>query len=481
MSKRPIQFLLAACAMAALVLLLTTQLAPSRTAPVQAAVDQSTYLPLLGNQSVPLSNYELFGVQMYGSTGPGGRYFEQLSDLDNRTIRVNVFWRSAEPINTSPENFQWSETDSRLAGALAENGGYTIIATVEDAPEWAAPKPDGPLYPDNPAQNLYAYDEMAEFMAALVERYDGDGKDDAPGNPVVRYWEMYNEPDATNTGALAVARWGEFGAEYAHMLSKVYPAVKSASPKAQVVFGGIAYDWFEEAGGPFVRSFFDDVMVAGGGAFFDIMCLHSYRAFSSDWTDNEGVALLEKTKVLRDKLFLYGYRNKPFFVTEAGWHSGPDSSHASQSSHVVQLFTQAKAADISMLTWWTMWDIQGYPFDNGLVTADGEKKPAFLAYQEMVEQLVTAEFVRTWNVGETGDRRIEVHQFDDPAKDRQLYVLWFNPAWSDGSRPIKIRASSARVIDMYGAAFTVSDGADGVADGMVTVTAGAAPIYVEVK
>ena len=49
--------------------------------------------------------------------------------------------------------------------------------------------------------------------------------------------------------------WGPYGADYAQMLCAVYPAVKAASPNARIVLGGIAYDWFQEDGGPFVRGF----------------------------------------------------------------------------------------------------------------------------------------------------------------------------------------------------------------------------------
>ena len=68
---------------------------------------------------------------------------------------------------------------------------------------------------------------------------------------------------------------GKSGAKYAEMLQAIYPAVKAANPNAQVLMGGIAFDYFEDQGGTFVRSFINEVLQAGGGDYFDIMNFHS--------------------------------------------------------------------------------------------------------------------------------------------------------------------------------------------------------------
>lgn len=107
------------------------------------------------------------------------------------------------------------------------------------------------------------------------------------------------------------------------MLTAIYPTVKYHSPQAQVVFGGIAYD-FTETGGPFVRSFLDDVLNAGAGEYFDIFNFHTYPAFADNWlpptNSNQGSGLYEKAQHLRQKLAGHGL-NKPIIITEAGWRS----------------------------------------------------------------------------------------------------------------------------------------------------------------
>ena len=48
--------------------------------------------------------------------------------------------------------------------------------------------------------------------------------DDAPGSPIVAYWEFYNEPDNRDF-------WGHAADEYAELLAAVYPVVKAANPE----------------------------------------------------------------------------------------------------------------------------------------------------------------------------------------------------------------------------------------------------------
>ncbi len=103
------------------------------------------------------------------------------------------------------------------------------------------------------------------------------------------------------------------------MLSVAYAAARAADSNAQIVFGGLAYDWFEDQGGPFVRDFLDDVLAAGGGQYFDMMNFHAYPAFSTNWAVR-GPGLLQKTEFIRDKLREYGL-DKPIISTESGWHS----------------------------------------------------------------------------------------------------------------------------------------------------------------
>lgn len=446
----------------------------------------TTYLPMVQNRFDASLGLPIFGVQMYGPTSNTSKYYDALQGSNATWVRVEISWASAEPTLTAPPSYQWDAIDAGLAAARPDFGGYNIVATVNRAPAWAATYDTGPINPNN-------LENFAEFMGALVERYDGDGIDDAPGSPVVLYWEMYNEPDSNSIVDATFSPpvgWGNHGEQYAFMLEEIYPAVKAANPQAQVVFGGIAYDFLKSDGGKFVESFLTDVLDAGGDLYFDVMNFHSYPAFYTRWTDNQGPGLLEKANVIRSVLASYGL-DKPIIITEAGWHdnnaSGPSipGSPQIQSRYVVQLFTQSMAADLDLMIWWMLYDVGGgYPYNTGLVTNDDPpvEKLAYQVYQTAVAELSTAHFVKTLPTSQTGNSLMEVHQFNDNVHNRTLYVAWLNRVDTTATASLRLPVSSATVKNsITGNVIVRSDGNDGVMDGFTTFTVGANPLFIEVE
>jgi hypothetical protein len=249
------------------------------------------------------------GFQVYGGANFGSPYYKDLIESGASWVRLGISWSAVEPENTTPANYSWSHTDT--VAKLASEQCWPVIFMLSGNPGWASTLPEGPL-------DKTSLDELEEFMGALAERYDGDGIDDAPGSPIVLYFEMYNEPDAGASGANE--RWGLYGDLYASMLKAVYPAVKQANPKAQVVFGGIAFDFFTDSPqpGPFVRHFFDDVLDSGGGAYFDVMNYHFYPLFGWNWTKQypkDGPGLVEKAEAVRAVMRKYNV-DKPLIITE---------------------------------------------------------------------------------------------------------------------------------------------------------------------
>jgi len=413
---------------------------------------QPVFLPLIQNRYDPALKPPIFGVQMYGST-TSSQFHPYLIDSRATWIRVPISWGITEPVHTEPATYDWTSIDNVLSAAWPDAGGFSIIANIDVNPAWAAPYPNGPIDPDH-------FDSFAAFIQAVVERYDGDGLDDAPDSPIVTYWEFYNEPDNTASQG-GEPHWGGAGDEYAQMLSAIYSPLKIANHNAQILLGGIAYDWFIEDGGPFDSQFLDDVLTAGGGDYFDIMNFHIYPYFWFNWTDMESPALLEKAEFLKDKLASHGYPNKPFIVTEAGWHSNvpqnpdaPASSPEEQSRYVVELFSQAMAADVDVMIWWMLYDSGGpYPYDTGLITNETtpQTKPAFDAYQIAVSELGTAHFQRILPEGETNAPEMEAYEFKDKVQGRTLYVAWLDPIDASGTKSLRVPASTATIRDIYGA------------------------------
>lgn len=412
----------------------------------------------------------VFGVQLYRPITESTQALSLAQAVDVYWARWPISWASLEPTDREPEDYNWANYDTWIRNAVQSD--LQLIVTIVSNPSWAAKYSNGPIDNEDIA-------EFAEFTAALVERYDGDGYEDAPGQPVVRYWEFYNEPDAGDEYAAAnygASYWGDYGPEYAAMLCAVYPAMKAADPNAKIVLGGLAYDNFRDEG-PFVRPFLDNVLNAGGGACFDVMNFHYYPPFESNWAAY-GNGLSGKANYLRAKLQFHGL-SKPMMVTEAGWHSEDYSVFPStpeiQGRYVVQLFTQAKASGLQAMTWWTWIDPGNGYGPNGLLTEALVAKPACSVYGVAEGKLGLATFKETLNLG----LGMQGYRFISPATGKGLYVLW---ADDSASHAVSLPVAKANVVSMYGGlSSAVQDSSDGVTDGYIKVTFGANPIYVEVQ
>lgn len=436
--------------------------------------NHSLYLPIVLHNVNLHPDPTVFGMQIYSIIPPTHLYYPYLIESQADWVRTILYWNWVEPVNLTPDGYNWTNPDNYLSLALADMGNRNLIVTVRNVPEWAAEHPNGVLYPA-------ALPEFAEFMGALVERYDGDGLDDAPGSPVINYWEMYNEPD--NGSSLWEPSWGDYGAEYAQMLQAIYPAVKNANPQAQLVFGGLALDWFEDQGGTFVEHFLDDVLAAGGGDYFDVMNFHIYPSLAPNWT-TQGVGLKEKAEFVRQTLATYGL-SKAMIVTEAGWYGddqpvGWPTGPEVQASYVVQFFTQSLAADVDVTIWFMLHDVAA-DFTFGLITNSNPPmtRPSYTVYQTAVAELSMAQFQRQLPPAETGTEWMEAYQFS--RNGRPYYVAWLNPVDSSETVPLSLPGTQAHVRTMSGVQTTLMDGDDGTVDGRITAPITAAPRYIEIQ
>lgn len=473
----------------AMILALSVGIIPASTVQAQEPDPQDTslYLPLINYQTkdcLSLKTPTKFGVQTYGNTGKNTEYFQSMTDSGATWLRVETTWGAAEPQNVAAAQFNWTVTDNAMRAA--GDGCMNVIFTHDGNPAWAATSPSGPV-------DKAPLSELAEYLAAAVERYDGDGFQDAPGAPEVHYFELYNEPDR---GTLPNAPgWGDHAVDYAAMLEAVYPAMKAASPKVKVLLGGIAYDNFigEEPEGGFVKSFLPDVLDAGGGNHFDMMNFHYYPLFAGRWTSSsdgsKGIGLFEKTQAVRAVLQQRGL-SKPIVVTEGGWHSNADqppaSSEAEQAVYAFHIFMQSYAAAIDFTIWWTLYDIDYnfYPFRNGLVGNTSESNPprrkqSFNVYQVMTSQVAPLNFIQKLPDAATGSNLVEAYHF---AGDRTVYAVWVNPTLTSTTKTFSIPASQVTERDMFwGVVKKISDGDDGRTDGRVRITVSGAPKYFEVN
>jgi hypothetical protein len=419
------------------------------------------FLPLVAGDAG--SRLEVpFGVEIY-SRDPV--IATRTHEAGARWARIPFHWDRFEPQNTTPENYNWSASlEQQLVDLSAKN--VRVIFTLNRNPSWAATYLGGPI-------DLVPMSELVEFVTASVARYGAP-----PYN--VKYWEIYNEPD-NGDPTYAADGWGYFGDNpqgYVDVLAALYGPIKAVDPDAKVVLGGLAHDWFVEEGGPFVRDFVDNVLLLGGGAYFDVMNFHYYVPFHIRW-DQYGQGIIGKATSLRERMASQGVVDKPFICTESGmWsseYSDPPGSDEIQSRYVAKLFARSAAADLDATIWYTLVDHPDLGhIKRGLINSDYTLKPAYIAYQTMAQQLGPAEYVRTLSHAETGSDWIEAYAYITKDGTTNLYVAWTR---DELERNMSVATSQLVVVDKFGAQTILSDGDDGTVDGQVTVTLGPSPQF----
>lgn len=398
-----------------------------------------------------------FGVQFYGALTPGNG-FAHAVDADATWVRAQALWSVVEPVNTTPDNFNWTALDESLGAAQAAH--VNVLVTIENNPAWASPWLSGPV--DN-------VEAQQEFVGALVARY-----------PQITYWEFYNEPDRVEE------RFGFKAAQYAAMLSHLYPVVKAANPKAQVVMGGLALDWFTEEFGPFDSQFLTNVLQSCVGTCFDVANFHYYPGFRARW-EPYGTDIVGKANFVRQILAQHNFV-RPVINSEAGWPSATVwGNQEIQARYVPKLFIRSMAAKLPVTIWYAMRDAD--TSEPGLLGEELTPRLAYTAFWAMTDILGHSRLVRripTLDIGTAYVEGYEFYEMNNGTRHR-LDVYWYDcpslknspPVECDAVAPLRLHASRVAKIDKLGNRQIVDDTDDGYRDGLVTLGVLASPIYID--
>ncbi len=212
----------------------------------------------------------------------------------------------------------WEHPDQVVDHAAAQ--GLTVVARLGLTPAWARP-PDTPLnYLDNES-----YDDLAVFAAAFAERYAGR----------VTHIIIWNEPNLSY-------EWGYRKTppeEYVALLKVVYPAIKTASPKTQVLAGALA-PTLEPADSPWAYNdlvYLAGIYEAGGAEFFDGLAVHVYGlTFPPLSEPDESVLNFRRVELMRDVMVAHGDEDTPMYITETGWNDHPRWTMAVKPAQRIQ-------------------------------------------------------------------------------------------------------------------------------------------------
>ncbi len=449
-----------------------------------------------------------FGVQVVRAMSQ----LAQSDDLDKARqagatwVRVSLHWAYIQPSETA--SYDWSAADA-VFSRMAELGLKPIV-TIRNIPEWAAA--EHPTVHDRPSCGPVAdtkLDAYRAFLSALVRRYSGP-----PYN--VKYWEIYNEPDSIYHLRPGISReiGGCFGGEikvgsityswydaYVKMLRTAYQTIKAADSSAQVLFGGVAHDWFwyfrtdptwdYPNDGLFDPYFLDEVIGnRRAGDWFDIMNFHTYYEWRATWEywygDKYGPDVLAKYGYMREQMQSYGYGDKPIIITEAGVRSyDPDRpnefTEENQARYVLKLFARILTQLYDQpFIWYTLRDTGSYQTSSsnshGLFRVDGTAKPSFYAYRYGVIQFTGARYL-----GPTDDYGNTVEGYRYKKNGHEFWVLWYKDT---GEYPITVDRTVVRLTNKFGDVVAIihdgdSNDLDGSTNGRIRFRISADPIYLD--
>ncbi len=242
--------------------------------------------------------------------------------------REELSWGNLE--RSAKGRWDWSYFDRRLLQAA--EAGYGIVGMLLTTPAWARVGDCAQRIQRYASAGVVAADywcppanpqDFADYVAAVVERYDGDGNADAPGSPRVAAWQIWNEPNHWET-------WPGSPGEYASLLLAGYQAAKTADPSAIVATAGIyVFDgsWSDSIGHSDGLRFLTEALNALPAAWraFDALAIHP---FMPDIAPDQPAVLAKVTlwgrivtayNWLAEHTQRWGGPQRPLWISEIGW------------------------------------------------------------------------------------------------------------------------------------------------------------------
>jgi hypothetical protein len=214
--------------------------------------------------------------------------------------------------------YRWEVGDLLITAAGAQ--GLHYVGTVAPYADWdqaALPATSSEMCQRLMTQDFFymAYggrldrfqdmEALQRWLGLAVERYDGDGLDDAPGLVIpVKFWQIHNEPEGDQCGNY---RGDE--AAYVELLARSYATIKAACPDCQVMNGGAGIRMWET--GKQGSEFWANFAALGGAQYLDIIAVHYNDGKHGGYSEANLIAQIEILQALLGP-------DKPLWLTEFG-------------------------------------------------------------------------------------------------------------------------------------------------------------------
>jgi len=301
--------------------------------------------------------------------GPG---FEVVSEAVRRAgleiIRERLRWADVEP---EPLQYRWGDYD--LNARLLHERGVQVLGMYHDAPAWAKSHTS-----HLPGDLLADY----RFAKQLAQTFQGR----------MTAWEFWNEPDISFTSEGA---W-----DFASAMKAAYLGFKAADPDMPVALGGIALSPLPAYTGILMENDLGDYM--------DIFAVHTYHP------------LRDFPKIMQNvRKFMKRHRIEglPLWYTENGsraegnglldsYMPGLKAHNPDQELLVAEylpksmIYLQSMGVDRNFFFVFCPYNEDSNRKDWGLMRHDYTVKPSYAALATLTENLGTAVYEGTLDIGE---------------------------------------------------------------------------------
>lgn len=301
------------------------------------------------------------------------------------SYHVQFAWLNVETVEGV---YDWSAYDT-LFGQLAR-AGIEPVPYVSGTPAAYAE-----VGSESPTSSTEAFDAWAAFLEEATLRYGPGGvfweesfagsDPDVEPRPV-RVWEIWNEPNST-------VFWTPKPdpGDYADLITRSSRVIKKVDPEAQIMSGGV-FATPQSDGAITSYEFLEEMFASGRAAeAVDIVGVHPYGP--------DAGAVLDQVDRTREVIDDAGV-DASMWVTEIGWSSDPGTSSDQSQTPKEQaellteslgsLYEQREALDLRGVIWFTWHDLDEPSLGDcvwcasaGLVDADRDSKPAWLAFTEL--------------------------------------------------------------------------------------------------
>ncbi len=336
---------------------------------------------------------------------------DRAAEANATIIRATASW--ANIAKTKPKSatdpfdpaYNFADLDELVRGAQIR--GMEVLLTIWGTPGWA----NGGKGRNHMPRSL---GDLAQFSYALASRYSGR----YPGYPFVRYFSIWNEPNLDQFLSPQFDRKGHDVAPalYARLCRAAYGAIKAGNPLSLVAIGETSArgrdhlnrGTTQETHSP--GRFAELVSRQRPRVQFDAWAHHPYPTSPNQrplqlvrWP-NVTLSMLPRFETSLDRWF--GRRKVPVWITEYGHETKPQEkrgvSYAAQAAYAKQAMTiAANDSRVQMFIWFVLRDDPANPWQSGLLTRDGKKKPAYDVFAAVAHELDARNGVFSIRGGET--------------------------------------------------------------------------------